>query len=98
MRPVRPRRDPTLIRVIKITYREAGGLCSPTDAMAGESGAPEGDRRPPPGRAPELRLPAPRAALAAGRSRRAAAEVLAGGAAPRRLRRPRPRRPAGGGD
>src|SRR4051794_36472809 len=54
--------------------------------MAGESGAAAGARRAPPGRAPELRLSAACAALAAGRRVGAAAEVLAGAAAPAGLR------------
>jgi hypothetical protein len=95
MRPVRPRPAsyPNLSHLQPLI---AGGrLCSPTDANGWRKRRfAEGPRRPPAGRAAELRLPAARAAFAAGGRRRAAAEVLARAPAPRRLRGARPRVPA----
>src|SRR5262245_53791987 len=66
--------------------------------MGGEGGTAARARRAPAGRAPELRLPAARAAIAAGRGRGPAAQVLACAPASRRLPRAGSGGAAGGGD
>src|SRR6478672_12975922 len=65
--------------------------------MAGESGATARSGAPAPGRACELRLPAPRAPLAAGERIGLPAKVRPRAAAPACLRRTRAGDAAGGG-